>query len=109
MNRIFGLDILRTLAILLVVFSHALRFAPVAPETHHLLELFMGYTGVELFFALSGFLIGGILLRENETAISAKSIGKFWFRRWMRTLPAYYLVLLGTPLLYMLVYGESNI
>jgi peptidoglycan/LPS O-acetylase OafA/YrhL len=108
-NRIFGFDVLRTIAILLVVLSHALRFASVSPETHHTLELFMGFMGVELFFALSGFLIGGILLRENETGISAKSVGKFWVRRWMRTLPAYYVVLFGTLLLYTLLYGESNI
>lgn len=108
-NRIFGFDLLRAAAILLVVVSHALRFAPVSPGMHQLLGPFMGYMGVELFFALSGFLIGGILLRANEKGISAKEMGKFWVRRWMRTLPAYYVVLFGTPVLYGLIYGASPV
>lgn len=108
-SRIFGFDFLRATAILLVVVSHALRFAPVSPGTHHLLGSFMGYMGVELFFALSGFLIGILLLRANEKGISAKDMWKFWVRRWMRTLPAYYVVLFGTPALYALIYGANTI
>src|ERR1700754_547977 len=83
-SRIFGLDVLRALAVLLVFISHALRFSPLGPQTLTRLELYMGFTGVELFFALSGFLIGGILLRESEKKFSAAAVVKFWFRRWMR-------------------------
>lgn len=52
--------------------------------------------GVELFFVLSGFLIGGILLRtfERQAAFDFRTIFHFWIRRWFRTLPCYYLILL---------------
>ena len=52
--------------------------------------------GVELFFVLSGFLIGGIIIKEfqNNTAFGIKQIFHFWKRRWFRTLPNYYLILL---------------
>ncbi len=51
-TRNFGLDLARALAISLVVFSHLSKSVEV-----------FGLYGVELFFALSGFLIGGILYR----------------------------------------------
>ena len=58
-----------------------------------------GYYGVELFFALSGFLIGGILIRTAPWKQGAGGLRQFWIRRWLRTLPAYYLVLVGLLLL----------
>ncbi|MEZ4907056.1 MAG: acyltransferase [Saprospiraceae bacterium] len=52
--------------------------------------------GVELFFVLSGFLIGGILIKQfqNSDSLGVRSIGNFWIRRWFRTLPNYYLILI---------------
>jgi peptidoglycan/LPS O-acetylase OafA/YrhL len=52
--------------------------------------------GVDLFFVLSGFLIGSILLKEinAENKFGIKELGHFWKRRWFRTLPNYYLILL---------------
>jgi peptidoglycan/LPS O-acetylase OafA/YrhL len=47
-----------------------------------------GYFGVDLFFVLSGWLIGGQCLRGHL------SIPEFWRRRWLRTLPSYFAVLL---------------
>lgn len=47
--------------------------------------------GVELFFSLSGFLISGILLDQATRAAPRFPIGSFWWRRWLRTLPAFYL------------------
>ena len=51
--------------------------------------------GVDMFFVLSGFLIGNILLKEiNKTnAFGVKGLTTFWKRRWFRTLPNYYLIL----------------
>jgi len=51
--------------------------------------------GVELFFALSGFLIGGILYRcvPEKGPWTFAALLNFWKRRWWRTLPAYYLFL----------------
>lgn len=53
--------------------------------------------GVELFFALSGYLIGGILFRQftGGSDFNGSRLLVFWKRRWYRTLPNYYLALLA--------------
>lgn len=93
-NRVFGLDLFRATAILLVVYFHG-RF--LLEETSLAGFPWTRLTdGVELFFVLSGFLIGSILIRqfpENEKP-ELKELLHFWKRRWFRTLPAYYLVLM---------------
>ena len=54
-----------------------------------------GFLGVELFFVLSGFLIGQILLRTVLVSPFLPTVKIFWSRRWfsLRTLPAYYVVM----------------
>lgn len=89
-DRVFGLDILRAAAILMVLVGHTWpsRTPSAVPGA-------MAFLGVELFFVLSGFLIGGILIRLAEEG-RLNRIGDviaFWRRRWFRTLPNYYLFL----------------
>jgi peptidoglycan/LPS O-acetylase OafA/YrhL len=48
--------------------------------------------GVELFFVLSGFLIGGLLIDISDRQPSLRAWLIFMIRRWMRTLPAYFVV-----------------
>lgn len=91
-NRLVGLDIVRGGAIMAVLFAHA-RYLVEAPEEFLFLTI-TGKFGVELFFVLSGFLIGAILIRACERELSARSLLRFWTRRWLRTLPAYFAVLL---------------
>jgi len=97
-SRVFGLDFTRAVAISLVLFTHASFFlAPLKPDFE---PLFMvGYLGVDLFFALSGFLIGGILI--HSAGRGTGWVGRFWARRWLRTLPNYYLFLLINAALYL--------
>ena len=91
-DRIYGLDIIRSLAILFVVIEHGNNLLP--QKYFSTLYLFV-FDGVSLFFVLSGFLIGGILIKEFENNnITFKVIIKFWKRRWFRTLPNYFLVLI---------------
>ncbi len=93
-SRVFGLDVMRATAILLVVFSHSNIFLkPSHPVTIRLFN-FAGYIGVELFFVLSGFLIGMIVLRIFSRQHTGRDLQYFWIRRWFRTLPNYYLFLL---------------
>ena len=96
MGRNYGLDVLRATAILLVLASHAIFFIIQAiPESDNvkLISYFCGFWGVELFFVLSGFLIGGIIKKLVVTN-SSYWIFSFWIRRWFRTLPCYFLFLL---------------
>lgn len=96
MNRNYGLDVLRATAILLVLASHALFFViQIFPESKNirLISYFCGFWGVELFFVLSGFLIGTII--KNLVALNQRHwLLSFWIRRWFRTIPCYLLFLL---------------
>jgi peptidoglycan/LPS O-acetylase OafA/YrhL len=61
---------------------------------YQVLQLF-GFFGVEIFFVLSGFLIGKILYQLYlEEDFSLATVFYFLKRRWFRTLPNYYLILL---------------
>lgn len=52
-----------------------------------------GWAGVDLFFVLSGYLIAGQLFRPYASSTGA-ALKTFWIRRWFRTLPLYFVVLL---------------
>jgi peptidoglycan/LPS O-acetylase OafA/YrhL len=91
-KRIYGLDILRALAILFVVYGHGIyitkEYIPLELASIPVVD------GVSIFFVLSGFLIGGILMKTiNKEGSSLKSLYIFWIRRWYRTLPNYFLIL----------------
>lgn len=89
-KRIFGLDLLRFLAIFLVMIGHSQEHLP--NKIQNIIKLFL-VDGVAIFFVLSGFLIGGIIIKSFEKETTWKSITNFWTRRWLRTLPNYYLIL----------------
>ena len=91
-DRVFGLDVLRCLAILFVVVGHCNYLLP--KKIGNVVDNFI-FDGVSIFFVLSGFLIGGILIKEIEkNDISFKLVLNFWKRRWFRTLPNYFLILI---------------
>ncbi len=111
-NRNFGLDVLRATAILLVVSSHCTFLLPEfnSPLTDGIRLL--GATGVDLFFVLSGYLIGGLIIRYLKTGKTfITDLIHFWKRRWLRTLPNYFVVLLLNILLLYFLSGNlsSNI
>lgn len=87
------LDALRAFAVCWVLLFHCRIFEVVPADTFLDGFLLWGHAGVDLFFVLSGFLIGRILLAELNQSGTVDLKG-FWARRWLRTLPAYYLVLL---------------
>jgi len=91
-NRVFGLDLMRTIAILTVVLVHASMLENVDTNFPWIRLI----DGVELFFVLSGFLIGGIIIKnfQKKSTFGSKDVCHFWIRRWFRTLPNYFLILI---------------
>ena len=89
-DRMFGLDVCRTIAVLLVVTGHMLQHS--SPHPVLAASGLIGLFGVDLFFCLSGFLIGRILMQESAHWMAEQEAGllRFWYRRWMRTLPLYF-------------------
>jgi peptidoglycan/LPS O-acetylase OafA/YrhL len=93
-SRVPGLDGLRAVSIVLVLFAHLLgtdHFFPEAP-----LNRWVGGTGllgVRIFFVISGFLITRLLLKERETT-GEISLKDFYIRRVLRIFPVFYLFIL---------------
>jgi peptidoglycan/LPS O-acetylase OafA/YrhL len=88
--RLRGLDLLRAVAILLVLMTHYSGF--VSHEATFGVVGKVGWAGVDLFFVLSGYLIGNQLLAPAAHG-EALSLKTFFMRRLLRTLPNYYVVL----------------
>ncbi len=85
-----SLDGLRGVSIAAVVWHHV--------AGHQTGLLGRGHLGVQLFFAISGFLITTLLLREHDRA-GVISLRNFYVRRTLRIFPAYF----ATVLLYVIV------
>ena len=94
MKRTRALDVLRGIAILMVLIHHYSPNSVMPGRFVRLTETF--WSGVDLFFVLSGFLIATILL-ENVNATNYFKV--FYIRRSARILPLYWLLLFVVGLL----------
>ena len=107
-NRIIGFDVLRSLAILIVIYNHGQIILNQVIATPY----FEIVDGVDLFFVLSGFLIGNIILKTfNRDYIRTLTLLGFWIRRWFRTIPNYLLAILSSLIvayLFTNTIGEFN-
>lgn len=109
-NRIYGLDLMRAVAMICVLLSHS--------GFRLLFGMRYGIVAVESFFVVSGFLIGGILIRDFKEEVNFTNVTSFWKKRWFRTLPLYYSVLIikfvfidhsiGYNILYYFTFLQSN-
>lgn len=88
-SRLFGLDHLRALAIIMVVFYHYRMFAH-----PHWIDKTMGFgwAGVDLFFVLSGYLISTPLFARMSQG-KPISVPEFFIKRVLRIIPLYLVVL----------------
>lgn len=84
------LDVLRAVAILLVLVAHMPLRMPENTIAFHAISAwhYMGWVGVDLFFVLSGFLIGGLLFTE-QSRFGKVAYGRFLWRRALKIWPAY--------------------
>lgn len=91
-SRMFSLDVLRGLAIALVLVLH---FPPTDLRGSSVLEPVVqwlgsvGWIGVDLFFVLSGFLISGLIFKEYDRTGGFRP-GRFWLRRGLKIWPSYF-------------------
>lgn len=99
-GTIRGLDGLRAVAVLLVIAIHTALTTRLPWGVLGLLDpvVFSGQLGVDLFFALSGFLITTLILREEAGRRASGrpasfSLRDFYIRRALRILPPFYLVM----------------
>jgi peptidoglycan/LPS O-acetylase OafA/YrhL len=86
-HRNQNLDLLRATAIAMVLVYHVILMSPV--ELADLMRRSAyGQYGVDLFFALSGWLIGTLYWKERSRT-GGVALWHFWQRRWIRTIPPY--------------------
>jgi peptidoglycan/LPS O-acetylase OafA/YrhL len=90
-SRVIQLDFVRGLAILLVISYHAMTLEDMNRPVQQILSAakHVGWMGVDLFFVLSGFLVGGLLVQEWMKSGTIR-IGRFLVRRMFKIWPAYY-------------------
>lgn len=84
-----NIDLIRATAIILVLIHHIGQLVPKIGREYTNL----GAYGVDLFFVLSGWLIGRLYWCERRDFGNVRILG-FWMRRWLRTVPPYLIVLL---------------
>lgn len=110
MNRSKAIDILRALAVLLVIGRHMDRCPErVSPPMHSFTDKWVngGWLGVDLFFLLSGFLVSGLLFREHQK-FGNISIKSFLIRRGFKIYPAFWLLTLVTLAFLFLCHDRFN-
>ena len=90
MSRLPGLDLLRAIAIVWVMLFHSFVIGGLGERYAWLSDY--GWMGVDLFFVLSGYLIGSQLLKPLSQGQSV-SFGEFYLRRAFRILPVFLVVL----------------
>jgi peptidoglycan/LPS O-acetylase OafA/YrhL len=98
---VFGLDLVRASAVTLVLVAHGSYLLEPLFAAPHAFEV-LAVVGVELFFVLSGWLVGGIII--DTVTRDARWLANFWLRRWLRTLPNYFLFLALNVLLFHTLY-----
>lgn len=98
LQRFAHLDLLRFVAIFLVLGHHQYLDAAIPPTAWTWVAQTWyrgGWIGVDLFFVLSGFLVTALLLREHQRHGTVR-IGRFLARRGLKIYPAFYALLATT-------------
>ena len=90
-----GIDLARAAAVILVLWSHAVVLAPAEAIPILFPSLFRpGFWGISIFYAISGFLVG-LQVLDCLSKGTRSSVIRFLGRRWLRTVPTYWIILAG--------------
>ena len=102
-TRMIGLDLLRLLAIFMVMGRHS-ELCPADTPLKSAWDSWHrnGWVGVELFFVLSGFLVSGLLFAEYKKHGDI-SVKRFYVRRGLKIYPAFYFLIAFAYLFQLLV------
>lgn len=104
-TRHFGsLNGLRFFCIMAVIWHHSPVWTALESPARILTR---GFVGVDFFFVLSGFLITTLLLREAQ-ANGSFSLSGFYWRRFLRIIPVYFLVVTMVATYYIAYKGETQ-
>lgn len=100
-TRLYYLDVLRGTAVILVLGHHTTASIHLHPVLDAISKAVhdMGYLGVDLFFVLSGFLIGGLLFKELDKTGTIR-VRRFLVRRALKIWPAYLVCLVASCIAY---------
>ena len=90
MNRNFNYDFIRASTIFVIVLSHVSQMTMPHDYVYSFIEI--GKFSIEMFFCLSGYLVGTLYWREYKKT-GTVDLWWFWLRRWSRTFPLYYIFL----------------
>ncbi len=95
-KRKIGLDYVRVFSMFLVVFCHSGCFS--IGQNPRLMD-FSGILAVELFFTLSGFLVGKTMIQSVTASDSRDRMKRFYINRFFRIAPLYYIMLFVTMMI----------
>jgi peptidoglycan/LPS O-acetylase OafA/YrhL len=94
--RVLGLDLLRITASLSIILTHGNAVGALGSNWVASIVSDEGYLAVDLFFVLSGWLLTRQILRMRGSFKTTLGLAtRFWIRRWARTIPPYWVVLLA--------------
>jgi peptidoglycan/LPS O-acetylase OafA/YrhL len=100
MKRQLSLDLLRGIAVLLVIVCHCHVTEPILATIKR-----GGWIGVDLFFVLSGFLVSGLLFKQHAKEGRIRPI-QFLIRRGFKIYPAFWVFIAFTVLSFDVTHGH---
>jgi peptidoglycan/LPS O-acetylase OafA/YrhL len=107
-NRNLGLDIARTICIVVIIGLHTNNYMrPFFGGYGYLFPI--GYIAQDLLFALSGFLVGKQILKYVNSSANPIGLLKFYKNRWLRIVPLYWVFLIINTVLFYAVYQHTSL
>ena len=102
-NHNIGLDIARAISIMGIFIAHTNNYSGAFTSAYNILGS-LSYLMQELFFALSGFLVGNQIIKYINESKSHYGLLNFYKNRWIRTVPFYLIFLLINFLIFQFIY-----